>query len=275
MANEILDTTNKLMKPGEIPSSDNAVIQQLSENLQGITIEEVDVMCDEMEEAEKRREYEKKKLMILQKLNDFREWRKNEIDLDDSTKNKIINIVENTPMNIDIDADWSLLIEITLELAGHDTVLKILNPNLENHTDDEYRVDKKYVKLWWMLWDETNRRANRNLFYYVLGKQREWLKIPQQEDIEKILNELWEYANLNDREDQIAMFMYITWMNWEYRLGTWTCEKSKWWRTNGRYCLWCEKKRKRGFGGCKLYITDDEEKYANLCMISRNVILRL
>ena len=53
MTKEIVDTTNKLIKPEVISKSDDSVIRQLSENLQGITPEDVDTMCEEMDD-EKR-----------------------------------------------------------------------------------------------------------------------------------------------------------------------------------------------------------------------------
>ena len=66
MTNENLDTTNKLIKPEDISPSDDEVIRQLSENLQDVTPEDINTMCDEMDEAKKRREEEKKDWEIPQ-----------------------------------------------------------------------------------------------------------------------------------------------------------------------------------------------------------------
>ena len=75
MTNEALDTTNKLVKPEDISISDDAVIQQLSDNLQGITPEEVDAMYTEMDKAEKirneqetKREIEEKRLKKIESM---------------------------------------------------------------------------------------------------------------------------------------------------------------------------------------------------------------
>ena len=75
MTNEALDTTNKLVKPEDISISDDAVIQQLSDNLQGISPEEVDAMYTEMDKAEKirneqetKREIEEKRLKKIESM---------------------------------------------------------------------------------------------------------------------------------------------------------------------------------------------------------------
>ena len=49
MTKETLDTTNKLLKPEDIAKSDDEAIRQLSENLQDITPEDIDAMCDNMD----------------------------------------------------------------------------------------------------------------------------------------------------------------------------------------------------------------------------------
>ena len=75
MTNENLDTTNKLIKPEDISPSDDEVIRQLSDNLQDITPEDVDAMCDEMNEAKKieekkiaNRKMEEKKLKKIESM---------------------------------------------------------------------------------------------------------------------------------------------------------------------------------------------------------------
>ena len=54
MTKEILDTTNKLVTPESISASDNESIRQLSENLQNITPDDIDAMCNENTEAPKK-----------------------------------------------------------------------------------------------------------------------------------------------------------------------------------------------------------------------------
>ena len=70
MSNEILDTTNKLIKPEDISKSDDTVIKQLSENLQNITPEDIDAMCKEMDEAKKCK---KGKRSMEEKINNLSE----------------------------------------------------------------------------------------------------------------------------------------------------------------------------------------------------------
>ena len=93
MTKETIDTTNKLIRPEDVAESDNDVIRQLSDNLQGVTAEDVGAMCDEMDESERRKEEEKKSWEIPQELKDFRKKWEQEIDLDDSIKKKIVDVL--------------------------------------------------------------------------------------------------------------------------------------------------------------------------------------
>jgi hypothetical protein len=119
-------------------------------------------------------------------------------------------------VNIDKD-DGSRLIEFKL----WDKTRKILDPKLCTHTNIIYCnnwEDKNKVKLWWMRWDFIGLWGNEKLAYYVGQKQKEWLSIPKFEDVKILLEELWSIANLDEEWDQIAMLMYLTWLNWCYRL---------------------------------------------------------
>ena len=51
MVDKILDTTNKLISQKNVSESDDNTIKQLSDNLQDITTEDIDSMCDEIDEA--------------------------------------------------------------------------------------------------------------------------------------------------------------------------------------------------------------------------------
>ena len=104
MTKEIIDTTNKLVKPKDISPSDNEVIRQLSENLQDISTEDVNAMCDEMDEAKKINEEEK--LKIPQDLTAFRkEWESKIEKIDKSSKEKIIKASEKIPVKVETDSD--------------------------------------------------------------------------------------------------------------------------------------------------------------------------
>ena len=106
-----------------------------------------------------------------------------------------------------------------------------MDPRLENHTDDEYRyhekrssilsiveVDKDFVTLEWMMWDNVDEWKNKKLKEYVKEKQREWLHIPDRKEIKDMLQELGDYIGLQEHENQITMLMYLTGMNEYYWL---------------------------------------------------------
>ena len=131
MSNEEFDTTNKLIKPEDIPTSDNEVVKQLSDNLQNITPKDIDTMCNEIDEAEtkmkeeeekkkkeeeemKRKEEEERMSKIPEELKSFRETWEKEINLDDDMKRKIIEAVKKIPHTASIESDGSGLVEFEL-----------------------------------------------------------------------------------------------------------------------------------------------------------------
>jgi hypothetical protein len=167
---------------------------------------------------------------------------------------------------VNVDSDWSRLIEF--KLRGK--TCKILDPRLEDHTDDEYRrpvnyssitgVDRDYVKLWWMVWDNVNEWKNEKLKVYVKKKESEWLHIPKIEEMKDLLGELWKQSDLTDQNDQIAMLMYLTGIYWDYWLSMWDYERS--WSEDSRSVLHCS------VDG-RYFIYDDRYNYfASLCMIA-------
>ena len=274
MTNEILDTINKLIKPEDISISDDAVIRQLSDNLQDITPEEVDGMCDEIEEAkrnqkEKKNEEEQKKEVALQELMDFRETWETEIDLDDSAIDLITKAAEDIPVKIEIESDWSRLVEFKL----WDKTYKILDPKLKTHSDPEYFDNTEYsfigkrdewVELWWMMWDVVDDWENQKLKEFVKQKKREWLHIPRIEEMEKLLKELWHFADLRDEEEEIAMLMYLTGLDWDFWLSMWDDMESG--NEDSRTILICGDVY--GDIVCWFDCTEDKTDNASLLMIS-------
>lgn len=169
---------------------------------------------------------------IPQELADFREkWKEKIRGIDDESKEKIIKTAENIPVKVEIDNDGSRLIEFKL----WNKTYKILDPKLKTHSDDEYKYNPDYhsinriddtVFLRWMRWDDVENWENKKLKEYVKEKQWEWLHIAKIEEMKVILNELWKEANLKDVSDKIAMLMYLTWMDWWYRLSMWNLKYS-------------------------------------------------
>ena len=195
----------------------------------------------------------------LEYLALFREaWKEEIFDISDKSKEKIVQATENIPLKVEKDnSDGSRLIEFKLWKK----IYKILDLNLENHTNDEYKhwdvdpitnIDKCAVKLWWMKWNDVDQRTNQELKRYVKQKQNEWLHIPDEKGIEELLQELWKEANLDNKHDQIAMFMYLTWMSWCYWLGM---------RNTQSYLLECEDIYHR------FSYNHDGYGHVNLCMI--------
>ena len=107
MTKETLDTTNKLIKAGDISTSDDCIIRQLSENLQNITPKDVDAMCDAIDE-------EKRKWEAPQELKDFRKKWNEKMHIDESIKKKIEDVSETIPVKVETDDDGSRLIEFKL-----------------------------------------------------------------------------------------------------------------------------------------------------------------
>ena len=170
---------------------------------------------------------------ISEELENYREaWKDKIKNIDDESKEKIIKAAENIKVNEKIDSDGSRLIEFKVWWKKW----KILDPILNNHTDDEYRwagsyssineITRNEVKLWWMKWDDVDNWQNKKLAKYVKQKQREWLHIAKIEEMKDLLGKLWAEAGLDKEDDQIAMLMYLTGMYWRYRLSMWDNKSS-------------------------------------------------
>ena len=204
---------------------------------------------------------------IPEELKEYREkWKEKIKNISDESKEKIIKAAENIEVKVNVDSDWSRLIEF--KLRGK--TCKILDPRLEDHTDDEYRVhfksssiteiERDYVKLWWMKWDNVDEWENEKLKAYVKKKEREWLHIPKIEEMKDLLGELWKQSDLTDQKDQIAMLMYLTGIYWDYWLSMWDDEKS--WSENSRSILRCNGDRRN------FYCYGNYFYCASLCMIA-------
>ena len=262
MPNETVNTTNKLIKPEDISESDNDVIRQLSENLQDVTTEDINAMCDEMDEAKKRREEEKKKWEIPQELSDYRKkWKEKDVRIWSETKEKIIKASENIPVKIETDSDGSRLIELKIWWKKW----KILDPKLKRHSDEAYfdsywyvRAQDEEVKMWWMMWDDVEKWENQKLKEYVQQKQQEWLDISSENEIKKLFEGLGKEIDSDDLSDEIAMFMYLTGMNWLYRLSMIDLSVID---SNSRYILQCYDTDRR-------ILIGNDSYFASLCMIA-------
>ena len=201
---------------------------------------------------------------IPQELADFREKRKEDIDLDEDKKKAIIEAVDKIPHKATIELDSSRLLEFELWWKKY----KCLDVNLKAHSDSEYLTSNEYnrqkndeVKLWWMMWDDTSERKNRELAEYVEEQRNNRdMDIPRIEFQRDLINKLWETAGLTGESDKIAMWMYLTWNYWDYRLSMWDNKKSG--SQGSRSNLVCS--------GCNRYFSYDvnDGNDASLCLIA-------
>lgn len=209
----------------------------------------------------------KEKSEIPQDLKDFREaWEERINRIANASKEKIIKAAEQIPVKVEIDNDGSRLIEFKL----WNKTYKILDPKLKTHSEDKYIYNPDYnsikhiddtVLLGWMRWDDVEKWENKKLKEYVKEKQWEWLHIAKIEEMRDLLNELWKEANLKDKSDKIAMLMYLTWMDWCYRLSMWDNEHSNS-QEDSRSLLKCNVNR-------RLFLYNDFANLnASLCMIA-------
>ena len=214
-------------------------------------------------DAEDGREFEAGE--IPQELKDFREKWEQEIDLDNDTKNAIINAVNKIPHRAKIEKDGSRLVEFELWWKNY----KCLDVNLIEHSDKEYLQSYEYnwqtndgVELWWMRWDDTKGRENKKLADYV-DEQRNmrWMEIPKIEFQRDLINKLWETAGLTGERDKIAMWMYLTWNYGYYWLSMWDNEHSDS-QASSRSSLICRDDYRR------FYYFRFDPSSASLCLIA-------
>ena len=176
------------------------------------------------------------------KLREYRNLWEEKISIDDyEIKKEIMEFVEKIKVKVDVDGDWSRLIEFKL----WNKTYKILDSKLENHTDDEYRwhlkgssiteIDKDCVKLWWMRGDNVEEWKNEKLKEYVKDKQKEWLHIPSVWEVIQLLEELKKQVNVSYGEKLlISTLMCLIGIDWVYWLGS-TSVKPE----DGRYFITC------------------------------------
>jgi len=258
MTKETINTNNQFILPPNEDVCSEEARRQLIEDLQKITPEQARAVGEELEKNQK--ELQEKKLENPQSLLDYRQaWKEKIENINNGSKEKIIKAAKNIPVKVKIDDDGSRLLEF--KLWGR--TRKILDPKLEKYSESfrpnwgyadsiNRLYDYNYVTLIWMWWN-VDKWGNEKLRDYVQQKQQEWLDIATEEQIKEILSALWEKTKLDKPQDQIAMFMYLTWMDWSY----WLKNTSLRWRS----MLGCNV-RSRGF------YSSDADSNANLCMIA-------
>lgn len=165
---------------------------------------------------------------IPQDLKDYRQaWQEKIKNIISDVKEKITKAAEKIKVNVETEDDWSRLIEFELWWKKW----KILDSKLNSHTNqgadyvhhaDYYdsitNIKKDYVRFRWMKWDNVDNWKNKELANYVKEKQWEWLHIPSENEMKKLLAELGKEINSDELSYQVAMLMYLTGMDWRYWL---------------------------------------------------------
>lgn len=209
---------------------------------------------------------------IPQSLLDFRKKWEEEIDLDEDTKKKIMDAVNEIQKWAKEESDGSILVEFELWWKGY----KTLDVNLERHSDKGYQKLKEYywktksevvkneVYVKWMWWDKIRDRDNKELSEYV-NKQRytREMRIPTIEFQRNLVDELWDKAGLTKMSDKIAMWMYLTWNYGLYYLTIWDYISDKYFPEDMSCSLNCVGREDYRFFSCSSHYYD-----TSLCLIA-------
>ena len=147
------------------------------------------------------------------------------IRVNDDVKEKIVEAAKKMDIKHEIDEIGNRLITIKIG----DDLYKFLNFKVERYSDNKYKYfncGNDNVMLWWMIWDNPKDWDNKKLAKFVMRNQKDWMDIPTIEDIKDLLHKLWDLAWLDEESDKIAMFMYLTGIEWRYYLSMWDENKS-------------------------------------------------
>lgn len=139
---------------------------------------------------------------------------------------KIISSADSIDCKMEKDVEWSK----NLMIKVWDKTYELIDSNLTNHTDAEFKYlvtlsyenisDFKRVEvcLDWMRWEDPESWANKRFSDYIKEKSSQWFSIPSVEVFHELLDALWEKTWLENFQDQLLLFMYLTWLDWDYRL---------------------------------------------------------
>lgn len=102
------------------------------------------------------------------------------INISDEAKEKIIGALKKINVDVEKDTNWNRTIKLLI-------------------------WDKKYKII-----DSSTEKA----------PLKDWVKVISEDRFNEILQDLWKIADLNDKSDRLAMFMYLTGMKWKYLMRT-------------------------------------------------------
>ena len=206
----------------EILGSEIDDIQKITGNQTGILGNEIDETYVQWLEC--------RSIGMPEKIIEYRKIWMSDLDITKKNKYKIVNAVGKIPHKYEICDDWSI---ITIMKIGKKTY-KIIDINLKLHTDKKYLYPysllennweavldnlKTYVEETWMEWNFVWNWKNRELRRCIIEWEIRWYKIVDRDEMEELFNDLWNQTGIMRDDNKMAMLMYLTGMEGEYRLG--------------------------------------------------------
>jgi hypothetical protein len=148
---------------------------------------------------------------IPQELKDFRKKWENEIQwITKVNKEKIIRAANKINVKVETENNWNRLVEFVL----WDKLYKFYDFNIKLNQyqwkyeeflhSDRWNPDDD-DDFWWNM---TRKEREKN--------SREWFHDPEMTKMNELFDELWKNAGLSNKSEKLWMFMYLTWMSWEY-----------------------------------------------------------
>lgn len=140
------------------------------------------------------------------------EWKEKISGISNESKKNIIKASKKIPLKLTIENNWNRLIEFKL----WDKLYKFYDFNIWlNQYQEEYKEFCKNKR--WNPDDDDDFWPNRT-YSEIQKNEREWFQYPDITKINELLEELWKNAKLSNKSEELWMFMYLTWMSWEYIL---------------------------------------------------------
>ena len=205
-----------------------------------------------------------------EKLKHYQDGWEEKIEwISDECKEKIIKASKKIKVKVYMDNDGSRLIVMKL----NNKIIKILDPNLENHSDDVVWCDNNgsYLVDIYSMVGNVDSWDNWKLKEYVNKVKNDivWLHIPGIEEIREVLFEISNIAWLDwDKywNESIAMLMYLTGLSWKY----WVKSESR--ESQGEYIRHVCLSILSCYANYRGFDSHEYSRYINLLMISIDLL---
>lgn len=183
------------------------------------------------DDSDEKREYEEFwKEPLPEWLSEYRLLREQKIRwVSPEAKEKIKNAAENIKCEVELLENWAR--EVHLKFWKHwwtdlyftEYLLdseKVLEEYAEKEPNPITWGESINVNLAWIEWPNPDNWEDYKVRgYYAWWKKQP--KVPTNEGVRSVLNILWNFAELHEERDQIALMMYLTGMEWTYWLEEW------------------------------------------------------